>query len=115
MLPAEDFRSLEETLWRAETRYDQAHLERVLHPDFVEFGRSGATWTRDDTLRSEPAAIDAELTDFTVHPLAADTVLVTYRTAVRHESLDYANRSSLWQRTAVGWQLRFHQATPTRP
>lgn len=25
-------RELEESLWRAETRFDRAHMERVLHP-----------------------------------------------------------------------------------
>ena len=27
-------------MWRAETRFDPDYLERVLHPDFFEFGRS---------------------------------------------------------------------------
>jgi hypothetical protein len=28
-------RDLEESLWRPETRYDRAYLERVLHPEYL--------------------------------------------------------------------------------
>ncbi len=28
---------LEESLWRDETRFDTAYMEKILHPDFFEF------------------------------------------------------------------------------
>jgi hypothetical protein len=114
-MQAAQFRDLEESLWRAETRFDPAHLERVLYPEFFEFGRPGRNWTRAETLGTAPGDIDAQLPlpDFTVHALSADAAPVTYRTAVRHETLDYANRSSIWLRDGSAWRLRFHQATPT--
>jgi hypothetical protein len=109
-----EFRALEESLWRAETRFDRAYLERVLHPEFAEFGRSGRVWTREETIAAEAGEIDAELPlpDFAVWPLSADVVLLTYRTVVRHASVDHANRSSVWVRDGPTWRLRFHQATP---
>jgi hypothetical protein len=112
-----EFRELEESMWRAETRFDRAYLERVLHPDFFEFGRSGRVWTRDDTMTMEPREIEARfpLPDFAFHPIDADTVLVTYTSAVRHETWDQANRSSIWVRDAGTWRLRFHHATPANP
>lgn len=112
-----EFRELEESMWRTETRFDRDYLERVLHPDFFEFGRSGRVWVREDTLTSEPGEIDARfpLPDFAVHPIDSDTVLVTYTSIVRHETWDYANRSSIWVRDAGTWRLRFHQATPRNP
>ena len=48
-MDTEELRILEESLWRHETRFDRDYLQRVLHPDFFEFGRSGRVWTRDDT------------------------------------------------------------------
>ena len=109
-----EFRDLEESMWRPETRYDPASLERILHPDFFEFGRSGRVWAHEDTVTSEPGEIEARfpLPGFAVYPIDANTVLVTYTSVVRHETWDYANRSSIWVRDAGTWHLRFHQATP---
>ena len=104
-------------MWRAETRFDPGYLERVLHPDFFEFGRSGRTWTRAETMAAGPGAIDAvlPLPDLTVRELGEGTVLVTYRSIVRHEHVDHANRSSIWVRDGGAWRLRFHQGTPVDP
>jgi ribonuclease HI len=108
------FRDLEESLWRAQTRFDRAHLERVLHPDFFEFGRSGRIWTRAETLDSEPADIAAQLPlpDFAVHRLSADSVLVTYVSVTSHDPATATNRSSIWLRDGETWRLRFHQGIP---
>lgn len=106
-------REREESLWRAETRFDGAYMERVLHPEFVEFGRSGRVYTREQALAVEPVALDVQVRDFAVHQVADEVVLVTYRSVVR--SGDQAltgRRSSLWVRQGEAWLLRFHQGTP---
>jgi hypothetical protein len=113
-MDTDQFRQLEESLWRHETRYDRDYLRQVLHPDFFEFGRSGRAWSRDDTLASAPGAIDARLADFAVHRLGDDAVLVTYTSYVRHEQVDVGRRSSVWVRAGSSWQLRFHQGTPVQ-
>jgi len=107
-------RDLEESLWRAETRFDRAHMERVLAPDFVEFGRSGRTYSRADTLASPAVPIGGALPleEFAVRELDRDTVLVTYVSRVGDAHPDLANRASIWSRSAGGWRLRFHQGTP---
>jgi hypothetical protein len=117
MLTLEEFRVLEESLWQAETRFDRGYLERVLHPEFFEFGRSGRIWTRAESMAMQPGEIDAvlPLPDFAVRPLGDDAVLVTYTSIVRHEQLDYANRSSVWVRDGGEWRIRFHQGTPVQP
>ena len=38
--------ALEETLWRADTRYDRILMEQTFAPDFVEIGRSGRRYER---------------------------------------------------------------------
>ena len=108
--------ALEESLWRAETRYDLAYMESVLAPDCFEFGRSGRTYTRAQLLDmpSQPQSINAKLplAEFAARMIDVNTALVTYISSVMHDGiLDVGNRSSLWSRTATGWQLRFHQGT----
>jgi hypothetical protein len=54
--------------------------------------------------------------DFKVDIIAGDVALLTYRSAVANadgQLSHHALRSSLWQRSARGWQMRFHQGTAT--
>lgn len=93
-------------------------LERFLHPDFHEVGRSGTRYTRQTVIdflvdrasppnvvaydhRVEPLADDVTLLHFASHEVAADGTH-------RHAAL----RMSVWRRTHVGWQLHYHQGTP---
>ena len=103
---------LEEGLWRAETRFDRAWMERVLAPGFFEFGRSGRVYNREDTLGMAARPIDARLDGLDARLLSADVAQVTYTTAETYEGEEQiANRSSLWLRMEDGWHLLFHQAT----
>lgn len=96
----------------------RARLERLLHPDFHEVGRSGTRYARQTVIdfladrasppnvvaydhRIEQLADDVTLLHFASHEVAADG-------AHRHAAL----RMSVWRRTAVGWQLHYHQGTP---
>jgi hypothetical protein len=111
-----ELQQLEESLWRAETRYDEAWMRRVLHPDFREFGRSGGVYDLAATLAAEASAFEVELPlpEFTVAEPSPGVALVTLVSRVRYgDGVLAANRSSLWIRGADGWRLRFHQGTPT--
>ena len=112
----DQLRLLEESLWRAETRFDRDHMNEVLAPDFLEFGRSGRVYRRQDILDDlHPQPIDATLplASFAVRSITADVALVTYVSEVTYgEVKEVANRSSLWSRHAGGWRIRFHQGTP---
>jgi hypothetical protein len=110
-----ELRELEESLRRPETRYDEARMRRVLHPDFVEFGRSGRVYDPAASLAVEVAVFDAELPlpGFAVAEPAPGVALATYLSRVRYEEgVLAANRSSLRIRTDRAWRLRFHQGTP---
>jgi ribosomal-protein-serine acetyltransferase len=107
---SEDLERLETSLWRTESRFDREYMESLLAPDFFEFGRSGRTYTRDETLAIRPEQIDARLSDFRIVPIGNDARLVTYVSDVGDER---ANRSSLWVRSGSTWTLKFHQGTPT--
>ena len=105
--------SLEDSLWRAERRFDREWMEGVLAPGFFEFGRSGRVYNRDETLAMPARPIDARIEDFDVRLLGPDIAQVTYTTVETYAGEEQvANRSSLWSRTEGGWRLLFHQATP---
>lgn len=113
----EDFeilRGLEESLWRSDTRFDLEYMNKILSPDFFEFGRSGRIYRREDTLSAPAQEINARLPlkDFTAHTVSDGVVLVTYKSEVTSGEVQVGNRSSIWVKTSVGWQLRFHQGTP---
>jgi hypothetical protein len=114
--------ALEVELHQGATRADRARMEALLHSDFFEIGRSGTLWTRAATLDEfstvgGDAAPRIRADRFELRQLSDDLALLTYRSA--HVGADdsahrFTLRSSLWQRGgAAGWQLRFHQGTPT--
>lgn len=105
---------LEHNLWRAETRSDRAVMEATFAPDFHKCGRSGRRYTRDDLLpNGEAHPIDATLHALSITDLTDTLAHVTYVSEVRRPAgTEWANRSSLWDRTSGRWQIRFHQGTP---
>jgi hypothetical protein len=109
----DELRVLEESLWREETRFDVSHMERLLAPDFVEVGRSGRMHDRAAILALARGPIDVRLPlpGFSVRPLGAGAVLVTYETRTR-AGADAALRASVWALSDGGWKLRYHQGTP---
>ena len=118
MLSEEDLAiltGLEEGIWRADTRFDPAFREARFAPDFIESGRSGRIYTRDEIVRIEAHPIHAvlPLPDLYVRLLDADTAQVLYNSVVTYgEVVEKARRSSIWSRTPAGWVMRFHQGTP---
>lgn len=105
---------LEEGMWR-ETRADPAWMDRILHPDFIEVGRSGRVYDRVGAIASTDYPFEYELphSDMSVETLGADIALVRY---VSNEfdagGPTPAHRTSIWLHTDRGWRLRFHQGTP---
>ena len=90
-------------------------MQKALAVDFFEYGRSGKTYTRAQILAAPRQAIDAviPLPNLTARLLDANTAQLTYDSAAAFDGVvQYAHRSSIWSRTAHGWELRFHQGTP---
>lgn len=109
--------ALEESLWRAETRFDDARMGRLFAEDFLEFGRSGRIYTRDEMLLGNGATTEIEavlpLPEFRIRKLSDEIYQVLYVSKVRYgATLEIGNRSSLWRRKTDGWELCFHQGTP---
>ena len=111
----EKLRELEEGLWRSETRFDRERMSRALAPDFIEFGRSGRVYRLGEGPSVEPPEIPAQLPlpKLEIRLLHPDVALVTYDSDVAYPTgRERAHRSSVWTRTAEGWECRFHQGTP---
>ena len=114
-------RGLECELHGQGTRLNPRRLAELLHPDFQEFGRSGAVYSRTGILElmaaeSQPATVHAQ--DFRLQELAPSVALLTYRSAhvTASDSLERpTNRSSIWRLDDAGWRMAFHQGTPTEP
>ncbi|MFN3865781.1 MAG: DUF4440 domain-containing protein [Demequina sp.] len=106
--------AMEEALWRPETRFDTRFMGAVLAAEFVEVGRSGRTYTRDEILAMQPVEIDVALplTDFTAVAICEDVALVRYTSVPAKALRGAAHRTSVWVNDG-SWRLRFHQGTPT--
>ena len=110
-LPAELEELLEaETLLRGSGAH-RTTLESLLHPEFWLVDSAGATHTRDEALDSltGSARLPFEPTDAASRELASGLYQLSY--ALTRGGV-VTRRSSLWRRTASGWQILFHQATP---
>jgi hypothetical protein len=110
--------ALEVELHHPGVRCDRPRLEALLHADFHEVGRSGRRYTRQTVVdhllatATHPTVVSEH---FAVALLSADVALLTYRSA--HEDAQgtrtlHTHQASVWQATAAGWQLRYHQGTP---
>lgn len=112
-------RELESQIFKPEVRGDRAKLDALAHPDFFEFGYSGQSYSRNDILELLPRDTSDNKVwsqDWRVRPLGHEFALLTYKSA--HELPDgrlerHALRSSIWELTPKGWQILFHQGTPT--
>ena len=116
----EELMRLEVELHSQDTRRDRNRIEALLHPDFVEFGRSGLRYTRAEVLAEFETATLPRIRSrqFNLALLAQNVALLTYESA----HIDAAGalhrhtlRSSVWVRSGAHWRMRFHQGTPLEP
>ena len=114
MTDIDDVVSNERLLLDPAVRSDPDRVLALLHPDFLEFGASGRRWTAASAAEATArAAADGERIEargFEAVRLADDVVLLTFEA---HRAGQVSLRSSVWVRTASGWQLRFTQGTVT--
>jgi hypothetical protein len=109
---------LEEDMWRPGTRFDRSFQESRFAQDFVEFGRSGRVYSRQEAVVTDSRPINAQfpLQDLRIRLLGGAVAQVMYTSRVVREGIvEYARRSSIWSKTDAGWIMRFHQGTPFAP
>ena len=122
MPPATELRQLEESLLTPRVRASREDLTKLLADDFVEFGSSGRTFDKQETIRSLQNEVWApkkwSIRDFAVRELGRDVVLVTYQLSVQLRDSGATKsslRSSVWVYRDGCWQLTFHQGTLVLP
>lgn len=103
---------------RPEWGTTRADFERMTVPDFWEIGASGRRYSRSYVLdeleqryqvRGEDPAPDSLTTSgFHCRRLSSNVYLLTY-TLLQDERK--TRRTTIWQQTADGWKIVFHQGT----
>ena len=103
-------RAAEEAMLAPELRRDPKRVRELLHPDFVEVGRSGRRWSRDDivTALADEHPLPVVTDEWEAVELAPNLALVTYTITGPGQPSRHA---SLWVQSDGRVQLRFHQGT----
>lgn len=110
----EELRLLEEGMWTYNLRSDAVWFDAHIHNDFVEVGRSGRRYTRDDffPVRVESFEATLPLPCYEVRKLANGCGLTTYESAAKYVTgVERAHRASTWIYEDKRWQLLYHQGT----
>ena len=100
---------------RPELGTARADFEKVTVADFWEVGASGRRYFRAEVLNelerrySAPHTDEWETMDFRCRKLSPDTYLLTY--TLLQNKTRRTRRSTIWQQTAEGWKIVYHQGT----
>lgn len=114
---AQHIRLLEDALANRLTPGVIDDLESLLADDFLEIGRSGVFYTKNDIvayLGGQSETVRVDISNFTLRSLGEGLVQCFYTTS-RSEADDSrsARRSSIWrQERNDQWRIVFHQGTP---
>jgi hypothetical protein len=111
----EELRSREPIFHRPEWGTTRADFERMTCEDFWEVGASGRRYSRDFVLaelekRFVAPQVDIwEANEFHCRQLAPALFLLTY--TLLQDNVRMTRRSTIWQHSAEGWKIVFHQGT----
>jgi len=100
---------------RPEFGTSRADFERMTVEDYWETGASGRRYSRKAVLDgleerfSVPHDEVWETSDFQCRRLGPETYLLTYTLLQDKQRL--TRRATIWQRTADGWKIVYHQGT----
>ena len=93
----------------------RAEFEKAAAPDYWEASASGRRYSREFILSDlgkyppvDAVSVGWESHDHAVRQLGSDTCLMTY-TLRQLERI--TRRATIWQRTAEGWRILYHQGT----
>lgn len=106
-------------LHQFEVRQDKVEIERLIHPDFREVGRSGNSYDIKSIIRmmvaEKPSNVQVHSQNYKCVALEPTVQLLTYETALIDDSgkvSNFTKRSSIWVLVGELWQLKYHQGTP---
>ncbi len=114
---SEIFYNLETSLYKKEVRNSKEKVSELITDDFIEFGKSGLIYNKQDIvegLANETIDLQVTATDFKARELSPEVVLVTYAASMLdtdNVTMVSTNRSSIWILRDGKWQMTFHQGT----
>jgi len=113
-------RQLEESLHRHEVRTQTDQLTLLLHSSFMEIGYSGESYNFNTIVNALEAEAEPEFVIWSqqyqfieIAPGVCQVLYLQARMDKAGKLSRHAKRSSIWIETKVGWQMKFHQGTPT--
>ncbi len=109
-------------LHQYEIRQSKTDIERLIHPSFVEVGKSGTSYDFDSIIEmmegEESSSTRIHSQRYECIQLEPSVQLLRYESALVSEFgevSDFAKRRSIWAFTGTCWQLKYHQGTPCSP
>ena len=107
----EQFYALETSLFFKEYLNDKNYLENIFHPDFMEIGKNGSVYHKEDTIEALYGSDDRkiDIKSFSVRMVSLSMYVVNYIST--HEDGTRVYRTSFWMDTLLGRQLYYHQGT----
>jgi ribonuclease HI len=94
-------------------RVDPGRVAALLADDFLEIGKSGRVWSRDEVvvaLAAEPGMDGVAVGPMSGQQIADGLVVVRYTT--HHDGgPGTVHRTGWWRQTSSGWRCWYHQAT----
>ncbi|MHA7813858.1 MAG: nuclear transport factor 2 family protein [Phycisphaerales bacterium] len=118
---SEEALKLEQSHLKPEIRSSRIQLDHLLHPEYIEIGASGTTYTKAQVLDTLPEhdQPEYEILKFHGKPIDPPTPYsyFTHTTYTLQEiypdgSSRRTLRSSIWAQDQGKWLLKFHQGTP---
>jgi hypothetical protein len=113
-------KGLEERLLLQKVRSSREELEKLISPDFIEYGSSGKVYNYLGTiaylLTNSVDTFNYSFINFKTRRLSDDTILALYILEIeKNRKINITNRSSLWRREEDAergvWRIIFHQGT----
>ena len=99
---------LEKSFLTDEVRSDPAAVADLLHPDWVEVGKSGRVWTKADKLAEVSPGLGTEFELISVDRIAPEVIVVQWRGLSDRGN---SRRVSVWVRESGRWLMRYQQGT----
>ena len=101
--------ALEKSFLTDEVRADPASVAALLHPDWIEVGKSGRVWSKADKLAEVSPGLGTDFELISIDRIAPEVILVQWRGLSDRGN---SRRVSVWVRDGNRWLMRYQQGTP---
>lgn len=101
--------ALERSFLTDEVRGDPASVAALLHPDWIEVGKSGRVWSKADKLAEVSPGLGTDFELISIDRIAPEVILVQWRGLSDRGN---SRRVSVWVRDGNRWLMRYQQGTP---